>query len=559
MESIEIQVTSLIHQGITRVMENAGLTPPDEEFHLEQPRNPEHGDWACNAAMKLAKSLKMNPMTIAEGIVEQIPGNNLIDQPEVARPGFINLRMSGHAVSRLISDILEAGGHYGQSNEGNGRKVLIEFVSANPTGPLHIGHCRGAVIGDVLARLFTAAGYEVSREYYYNDAGVQMEKLGLSLRARYLHALGDDVTFPEDGYQGDYMKDIARQVHESHGDSLRDECDISVFTNLATAPILKMIEHDLESLRIHFDSWFSETSLHQSGQVKDVIKRLKEHDHIYEKDGAWWLKTVDHGDEKDRVVIKSDGNYTYLTPDIAYHEYKFNRGFEKLINVMGADHHGYIPRLKAAVKALGHEAGQLDCPLVQMVSIQRDGQTDKMTTRGGVFITLKQVIEDIGPDVTRFLFLIRSLDSQMTFDFDVARDTSMDNPLYYVQYAHARCSSIRARAEGAGFPVGSFDTADLLRLNRLEEKAIVRQMDRLPHVVLQSVREVDPMPMTVYLRDLATAFHSYYSEGNRNPELRVIREDDRELAISRLALIAGLRQTLANGLKLLGIEPLHRL
>ena len=315
----------------------------------------------------------------------------------------------------------------------------------------------------------------------------------------------------------------------------------------------------LRSLKIHFDTWFSETSLHRSGQVDDVIERLKGKEHIYEKEGAWWLRTVDYGDEKDRVIIKSNGNYTYLTPDIAYHEFKFSRGFDRLINVMGADHHGYIPRLRAAIQALGYQSGQLECPLVQMVSIQRVGRKDKMTTRGGIYITLKEVIEDIGPDVTRFLFLTRSPDSQMTFDFDVARDTSMDNPLYYVQYAHARCSSIRSKARESGLDPDSFSETDLLGLDRPEEKAIVRQMDRLPHVIIQAVHEIDPMPMTVYLRDLATSFNSYYSSGSKDPDLRIIRDDDRNLAAGRLALITSLRQTLANGLKLLGIDPLHRL
>ncbi|HOR29531.1 MAG TPA: arginine--tRNA ligase [Candidatus Sumerlaeota bacterium] len=537
----------------------AALDLDPDTVCLEQPRNPRHGDWATGIAMQLARPLRRNPFEIAQAIVAFFPPSDLIAPPEIARPGFINLRLADGALARLVRHVLDAGAAWGRSDAFAGRKVLVEFVSANPTGPLHIGHCRGAVVGDALARLLAAVGYDVSREYYYNDAGVQMKKLGESLRARYLQALGEDAPMPEDGYMGDYMVDLGRRLMEERGDALRATADTRPFTLYAAEHILKLIDDDLKALRIDFDTWFSETTLHEDGSVRRVLERLKSERRIYEKDGAWWLRTAALGDEKDRVVIKSDGEYTYLAPDIAYHEYKFNRGFDRLVNVLGADHHGYVPRLKASVAALGYRPEQLDCVLVQMVGIKRGGETIKLSTRAGDFITLKQVIDEIGPDVTRFLFLMRSPDSQMVFDFDLARDTSMDNPLYYVQYAHARCCSLMRKAEECGAPWRGGGDARLDRLTAAEEKAIVRQIDRLPASVQDAASRCDPMLVTSYLTDLATAFHAYFTAGNRDPALRVVQTEDTELTQARLTLIEALRLTLANGLRLLGVEPLERL
>ena len=558
-QSIEQAVAALLAEGVQKFLAGREDAPELPAVELEQPRNPEHGDWATSVAMKLAKALRSNPLAIAEGIVASLPASDLIDPPEVARPGFINIRLSGQAVERLVRTVQTQGERWGCTDAHKGQRVLVEFVSANPTGPLHIGHCRGAVVGDSLARIFAAAGYEVSREYYYNDAGVQMRRLGESLRARYLQALGEPVPFPEEGYKGDYMIEIAQNLKAERGDVLRGEADWRPFTDFAASHILKLIDADMEALRIHFDSWFSETTLHREGKVRGVLERLRADDKIYEHDGAQWLRTVDYGDEKDRVVIKSDGEYTYLAPDIAYHEYKFSRGFDRLVNVLGADHHGYVPRLKAAVEALGYRAEQLDCVLVQMVAVAKGEIAIKLSTRAGDFITLKDVIDEIGADATRFLFLIRAADSQMTFDFDLAKDTSMDNPLYYVQYAHARCCSLMRKAEELGQPWQGGKEAKLARLAAPEEKAIVRQMDRLPGVVLGVAAQAEPMPMTAYLRELATAFHGYFTAGNKNEGLRVIQAADPGLTQARLTLIAALRQTLANGLRLLGVEPLERL
>ena len=559
-ESIEGAVCGLIEQALNQYLEDAALEAPESvEVVLEEPRKPEHGDWALSLPMKLARPLRRNPFEIAQGIAERIEANELIEAPVVARPGFINLRLAVAGATRLIRHVVDQGEAWGRTGHYKGHRVIVEFVSANPTGPMHIGHCRGAVVGDALARIMEAAGYEVCREYYYNDAGVQMKKLGESLRARYLEALGRPTEMPEDGYQGDYILELAERLKAERGDQMTDQVDTGAFTDYATEKILKMIDADLERLRIHFDHYFSETTLHKDGRVKDVLDRLKAEGHIYPKDGAWWLRTTAHGDEEDRVVIKSDGEYTYLAPDIAYHQYKFERGFDRLIDVLGADHHGYVPRLKAAIEALGYRAEQLDVLLVQMVGVKRAGEVAKLSTRAGDFLPLSTVLEEVGPDVTRFLFLMRSTGSQMTFDFEMAKDTSMDNPVYYVQYAHARCCSLLRKAEDMDQGWNGAAGADLSLLGAAEEVAIVRQMDRIGRVVLQVARQAEPMLMTAYLTDLATAFHGYFTAGNRDGSLRVIQPGQPDLTQARLTLIVALRQTLANGLRMLGVEPLERL
>lgn len=557
--SIDDAVAALLAAGLKAYLATLPSPPETPEVTLDIPRNADHGDWACSVALRLAKPLRLNPLAVAEGIAAHIPASDLIDPPTVLKPGFINLRLASGAVAFLIRDVLERGKEFGHSDTFAGRKVLVEFVSANPTGPLHIGHGRGAVVGDTLARILAAAGYDVTREYYYNDAGVQMRLLGASLRARYLQALGQDVPFLENGYKGDYMIEIAEMLKAERGDALKDTEDTQPFTEFAASHILKLIGDDLDTLRIRFDSYFSETTLHTEGKVAEVLERLRERGKIYESEGAWWLRTVDYGDEKDRVVKKSDGNYTYLAPDIAYHEHKFQRGFDRLIDVLGADHHGYIPRLKASVQALGYRDDQLDAVIVQMVGVQRGGQSVKLSTRAGDFITLKEVIDEVGADVTRFLFLTRTADSQMVFDFELAKQVSMDNPVYYVQYAHARCCSLMRKAEELGQPwLGGAD-ADLARLASPEEKAIVRQMDRYRSVIIDIAKTAEPMPLTAYLRDLATAFHSYFTAGNRDEGLRVIQAADPALTQARLTLIGALRQVFANALELLGVVPLERL
>ncbi len=558
-QSVREAIRELLREGVTTWL--AGLGPGLEapEIELEVPRNAGFGDWASTLPLRLARPLKKKPLEIAEAIAAAIPPNTLIDPPEVTPPGFINFRLAAGAVEHLVRRVQAEGPAYGHSRAFAGQRVLVEFVSANPTGPLHIGHGRGAVIGDSLARIFAAAGYDVSREYYYNDAGVQMRTLGESLRARYLQALGEAVDFPENGYKGDYMIELGEGLKAERGEALRNEPATQPFTDFAAGHIIDLIREDLERLRIGFDSWFSETTLHREGKVAAVIEELKARGKVYEKDNAWWLASTEFGDEKDRVVIKSDGEYTYLAPDVAYHEHKFGRGFTRLVNVLGADHHGYVARLKAAVAALGHKAEQLDCVLIQMVSVERAGEAVKLSTRAGDFITLKEVLDEIGVDVTRFLFLTRAADSQMVFDFELAKDTSMDNPVYYVQYAHARCCSLMRKAEELGVGWHEGQAADLALLAAPEERAIAHQADRLPQVVEEAARSAQPQLVTAYLRDLATAFHGFFTAGNRDASLRIVQPEAPELTRARLALIAALRTTLANALALLGVEPLERL
>ena len=558
--SIEQSVEELIREGVERFLKDAAGEAPDGlEVALETPRNPDHGDWACSVALRLAKPMRRAPLQIAQEIAARVPKSPLIAPPEVAAPGFINLRLGPDAVGTFVTHVLGQAERFGHSDVNAGHRVLVEFVSANPTGPLHIGHCRGAVIGDSLARILAATGCRVSREYYYNDAGVQMRTLGESLRARYLQALGVSADLPENGYRGDYMIELGEQLAREKGPGLKDETSTQPFTDYAAGHILKLIEADLEALRIHFDTWFSETTLHQDGRVGGALDALKEAGQLYENESAWWLRTTDYGDEKDRVVIKTDGEFTYLAPDIAYHRYKFERGFDRLIDVLGADHHGYVPRLKAAVQALGHPADSLGCVMVQMVAVKRGEEVIKLSTRAGDFITLKDVIDEIGADVTRFLFLMRSPDSQMVFDFDLAKDTSMNNPLYYIQYAHARCCSLMRKASEEGMEWDRNRLGALDRLSAPEELAMVRQMDRLGAVVIECAAFEDPMPLTGYLRDLATSFHAYFTAGNKESGLRVVQPDDAELTQARLCLIGAVRQALANGLALLGVVPLERL
>ena len=557
--TLEHAIIDLLRTGLNAYLATQEQQVQAPEVVLETPRNADHGDFACSLALRLAKPLRQKPFQIAQGIVAHLPASELIQEPEVVPPGFINFRLGLGAVSHLIRRVLSEKETFGHSEVFKGHKVLLEFVSANPTGPLHIGHGRGAIIGDSLARIFAAAGYEVSREYYYNDAGVQMRLLGETMRVRYLQALGRDVPMLENGYKGDYMIDLGKQLVGEKGDALAGETDWKPFTDYAAGHIMALIREDLDALRIHFDTYFSETTLHKSGDVKRALDRLRENGHVYTQDGAQWLRTTDFGDEKDRVVIKTDGDYTYLAPDIAYHQNKFERGFDRLINVLGADHHGYIPRLKAAVAYLGYKPEALDCVLVQLVAVERAGEAVKLSTRAGEFITLKEVIDEVGVDVTRFLFLTRAADSQMVFDFELAKQVSMENPVYYVQYAHARCCSLMAKAAENGMTWQGGADADLDLLSAPEERAIVHQMDRFGGVVIDIARTAEPMPMTAYLHDLATAFHAYYSAGSKNDGLRVVLTSNPALTEARLTLIAALRQTLANGLGLLGVTPLERL
>jgi len=587
---------------------------------VEVPRNPDHGDFATNLAMQLARALKRNPMQVAEGLLACLDRAGLIRETTIAKPGFINFRLESEAAAAVLRRIAQQGRDFGRTRTGAGTKVLVEFVSANPTGPLHIGHARNAVVGDTVARILSAAGCEVTREYYFNDAGVQMNMLGNTLRLRVAEALSRLVQWPAQYYRGDYMKDIARLMirevgaevlaarldamnaelgTDEQGGSAADEsaspaadesaspaadesaspagdepdaavdleADVDVsqrnpcqyFTDFAVREILKTIDADLKAMGIVFDTWFSETTLHKNGSVEATLKELRALNQVYDADGAQWLRTSAYGDEKDRVVVKSNGHYTYVTPDIAYHRYKYSRGFDRLINVLGADHHNYVVRLKMAVAALGHPKDALQCVIYQMVSLLKDGRTMKLSTRGGEFITFKEMIDELGAGVVRFFFSMRSPDAQMTFDWNLAKDTSMDNPVYYVHYAHARCRSLFRKAEEVGCAYAGIEGADLSLLTLPGEQAILRALGRLPEVVDAAAANLAPHYITNYLQEAAQLFHNWFTQGTNDPSLRFVVPEKPALTQARLALVAGLRTVLANGLGILGIEPMERM
>jgi len=549
----------VVREGLKGYAGELGASLPDVEIIIERPNIKSHGDFATNVAMQTARVFRKNPLAIAEGIKAHIPETGFIKEIVVAKPGFINFHLSPGSGAMILKTILDQGEDFGRVNIGHDKKVLIEFMSANPTGPLHIGHARNAILGDCVALILEAAGYSVTREYYYNDAGVQMKKLGESLRARYLQELGRDAPFPEDGYQGDYMINIAKQLANDRGEALADEVNTGVFTDYAAQKIIRLIDKDLRGLRIEFDNWFSETTLHREGKVESNLEVLKEKGMLYEKGGAWWLRTEKFGDEKDRVVVKSDGEKTYLAPDIAYHRDKFERGYDVLINVFGADHHGYVPRLKAGVQALGYDPSRLHCIVFQMVSLLKDGETLKLSTRAGKFITLKQVIEELGADVVRFFFLMRSADSQMTFDWELAKDHSMNNPVFYVQYAHARCCSLFKKAAELGIRWEGFKEEQLALLVLDEEQDMFRVLEQYPDIVRLCAETLEPHHITSYLRELAGTFHGFFTAGTKDETKRFLQPGNPELTQARMSLVAALRVVLANAMRLIGVVPLDHM
>lgn len=557
--NIKSILEGLIRKGLEAYSKKQGIELPPASIMIERPNVKTFGDFATNIAMQTAGIFRRNPLEIAEGIKSEIPSNPFVREACVAKPGFINFYLVPGSSSYILKTIGEEKEKYGEKDIGKGKKVLIEFMSANPTGPLHIGHARNAVLGDSIARVLEAGGYRVTREYYYNDAGVQMKKLGESLQARYLQELGQGVSLPEDGYKGEYMIHIARDLICDKGDTLVSEKDTEVFTNYAAKKIIKLINEDLKTLGIYFDNWFSESSLHQKGKVAEAIQFLKDNDMLYEKEGAYWLRSQQFGDEKDRVVVKSDGEKTYLAPDIAYHKDKLERGYDFLINVLGGDHHGYVPRLKAGIRALGYDAEKLHCIVFQMVSLLKDGETVKLSTRSGKFITLREVIAELGMDVVRFFFLMRSADSQITFDWQLARDHSMNNPVFYIQYAHARCCSLFKKAEELGIKWHGTDEAVLPLLSLDEEENILRILEKYPEIVDLSIQTLEPHHITTYLRDLSGAFHTFFTMGTKDETKRFLIPQNPELTQARLCLVAAMKQVLANALQLIGILPLEQM
>lgn len=524
---------------------------------IEKPAHEEHGDFATNVAMLLARYEKKAPKAVAEALVSHLDAvESIFYKVEIAGPGFINFYIKNEVWLKVLDTITAAGDSYGKSRIGAGKRVQVEFVSANPTGPLHIGHGRGAATGDVIASILAAAGFEVQREYYINDAGNQMDTLGKSIFLRYKELLGNDIEFPSNCYQGDYIKDIARDAITKFSNKylLVSESDaVAFFSKFGGDIILHGIAKDLEDFGVTFDNWYSEQALFDGGKVNKAIEMIREKGLIYEHDGALWFKTTDFGDDKDRVIVRGSGATTYFASDIAYHYEKFERGFDWVVDVWGADHHGYVPRLKGVVQGLGRNPDDLKIVLVQLVALLRDGVPVAMSTRSGEFVTLKEVIDEVGSDAARFFFLMRRSDSQLDFDLELAKRQSTENPVYYVQYAHARICSIfeTAQEKGIVFPADIKDIART-KLGTPEEMAIIKTLTTFPEIVEGSALNFEPHRITYFLQELAGLFHSFY---NKN---RVIGEDP-DLTVARLFLLKCIAQTLKNALTMLGISAPERM
>lgn len=561
--TVKDKVEDILNQALARAVESGALSADGEvpSLSVELPRNPEHGDFAC-AAMALARTFKTNPRAIAEAIVAELTGDETIQSAEIAGPGFINLRLKPTLWFDALAEVHAAGEAWGRTKAGAGKKVNVEFVSANPTGPLHVGHGRGAVTGDVVSTLLDWAGWDVTREYYVNDHGNQVHMLTTSVYARYQQHHGRHVEVPEDGYQGDYIMDVAVALTERDGkkwlDIPEDEWRPAVY-RFSVDRLQKAIEEDLAAFNIHFDVWKSERSLYEVDAVSKALAELESRGHLFTADnGATLFRSSDFGDDKDRAVIKEDGNHTYLAGDIAYHWEKLERGFDWLIDVWGADHAGYTTRMRGAIEALGRDPKVLDFLMVQIVSLTRGGEPIRMGKRSGEFVTLREVIDEIGRDATRFFFIMRRSDSQFEFDLDLAKKQSNDNPVFYVQYGHARIASILRRAEeqGVALPDGHPGEAAIAALGLPEEIALARRVLDFPNVVEGAADALEPHRIVFWLQETIAAFHSYYT---RYKTAEKVVSDDVDKTAGRLFLVSALRRVLENGLTILGVSAPDRM
>ena len=541
-------------------MQSRGDLPADTlpEYTLERTRSREHGDFACNVAMVLARSARSNPRQLATAIVAALPADGGIAGVDIAGPGFINFRLSARAFHDQARATLEQGSAYGRNQNGAGRMVGVEFVSANPTGPLHVGHGRAAAIGDCISRLLEASGWQVTREFYYNDAGAQIQNLALSVQARARGFTPDDPGWPEDGYRGDYITEVARawldgaSVHSETGTiaATGDVDDLEAIRCFSVAMLRNEQDQDLKAFGVCFDVYFLESSLYEDNNVEQTVQELMAHGYTYEEGGALWLRTTKFGDDKDRVMRKSDGSYTYFVPDVAYHRSKWQRGYARAITELGSDHHGTLARVRAGLQALnaGIPEGWPEYVLHQMVTVMRGGEEVKISKRAGSYVTLRDLIDEVGKDATRYFLIARKSDSQMVFDIDLARSQSNDNPVYYIQYAHARVCSVLRQAEERGMV---WDRAmgethmDLLETE--SEQALLIALSRYPEMVASAADSLEPHLIAQYLRDLAAALHGYYNS-------QQFLVNDANLRNARLTLVAATRQVLANGLNLLGLE-----
>ena len=564
-------VQDLISKGILKEMPS--------KIRIDHTKDNSHGDYATNIALMLSKQAKMSPVELAKIIIDQFEQKNFIKKIEIAGPGFINFFISQESSSSIVNEILAQAASYGCSDIGQGKKVLLEYVSANPTGPLHVGHGRGAAYGATVSNLLRNAGFIVDNEYYVNDAGRQMDILTVSIYLRYLTICGEDLRFPDNGYQGQYINDIAQGIYETNGQKFHLKSDL-VFENVCRdgteggdkevhidqliekaksilgdgfkavfevgiESILSGIKNDLAEFGVVFEKWFSEQSLIDSGLSESCISKLKDSKNLYEKDGALWFKTTNYGDEKDRVVVRDNGNHTYFASDIAYHLEKLDRGYDKIINVWGADHHGYIPRVKASIEALGHNSDKLEILLVQFANLYRGGSKVQMSTRSGSFVTLEDLRAEVGNDAARFFYILRKSEQHMDFDLDLAKSKTNENPVYYIQYAHARICSVFKQADEKELEL-DVSQANLSLLTEEIEKDILRELSRFRSVLESSAIQYEPHQLAYYLRDLSNHFHSYYNACK-------FIVDDKNLTQSRLALINATQQILKNGLSILGV------
>lgn len=579
------------HGELLSVLEglrDQAILPSDANFTsitVEPPRDPSHGDIALNAAMVLAKPAKMKPRDLAEKIVEGLIQLNDVEKADIAGPGFINITITPSFWQKIIIAALDEQKPYGRGDLGQGQKVNVEFVSANPTGPMHVGHCRGAVFGDALANLLDYAGFDVTREYYINDAGAQVDVLARSAYLRYLEALGDDIgDIPEGLYPGDYMKPVGEALADQFGDQFKgqDESEwLETVRDISIDAMMKEIRGDLKALNIEFDSFFSERSLKHGNVnlVADSIEDMREKGLIYEgtlpppkgKLPDDWdereqtlFKATDFGDDVDRALAKADGSYTYFASDIAYHRDKYNRGFTSMIDVLGADHSGYVKRMKAAVNALSGGEAELDVKICQLVRLLRGGKPVKMSKRSGTFITLREVVDEVGPDVVRFIMLYRKNDASLDFDFDKVQEQSKDNPVFYVQYAHARSHSVLYRKIPDEFPELDMDkidpvSEDLSLLVDSGELLLIKKLAQYPRIVEQAANTHEPHRIAFYLYELASELHTQWNRGTEKPELRFISVGNRKVTGARAVLVKAVAKTLASGLGILGVHPIDEM
>jgi arginyl-tRNA synthetase len=516
---------------------------------LEVPPKKEFGDFATNFSMQAARAAKTNPRVIAEAIVARLQ-ETWLDKAVIAGPGFINFYLKSDWLYTMLRDILSQGENYGNSQSGKNQRVQVEYVSANPTGPLHVGHGRGAAVGSALVNLLRAAGYDAASEYYINDAGNQIDNLAASVHARYLELLGQEVEFPADGYHGQDIIETAQRIVDKVGDRYLAKPileRLAILKEIALEEKLAALKSDLAAFNVHFDLWFSECTLHQSGQLEETCQVLQDNGSIYEQDGALWLKSTSYGDDKDRVVIRDNGIPTYLAADIAYHRNKLERGFDQLINIWGADHHGYICRVKAAIGSLGFSPDQLEVLIVQMVSLYRSGQLVKMSKRTGQSVTLSELIEEVGTDAARFFFIMRSLDSQLDFDLDLAKSKSNENPVYYIQYAHARIASIFRQAAEDGITLEEIDYTKLGLLTSECEVDLIKKLGEYQEEIIDAAKERAPHRIARYVHDLSGQFHTFYNQCR-------IKGVDRDLQLARMGLALAVQTTIRHALGILGIS-----